>query len=185
MLSTEIGSDPSMKKIIIIMIAVLVLLGSAGGVYFYVNSNSVDPSKSLGSSYWGDACGLSPTGFVVCTNEFGVRFDSCSTGLGRYRLKVSVTEPRYQPVSLEMWTESPTTYKRLESGEIYSEGADACYHEGYRFGSQDITINRGSSCSQISGPEDKFTLMFYVSDGAGLPSPCRFSNEKSPEPDEK
>ena len=43
MLSTEIGTDPSMKKIIIIIIAALVLLGSAGGVYFYVNLNSVDP----------------------------------------------------------------------------------------------------------------------------------------------
>lgn len=174
-----------MKKIIIAVIAVLVLAGGSGGLYFYLESNSADPTKSLGSKYWGEACGLSPTGFIVCTNEFGVRFDSCIVGQTRYRLKVSVTEPRYHPVSLEVWTETPSTYRRFESGEVYSDGADSCYHEGYRFTNPNIDINRGSKCSPQPQLREGSSLMFYVQEESGDVSACVFKNEKPPEADKK
>ena len=174
-----------MKKIIIAVIAVLVLAGGSGGLYFYLESNSADPTKSLGSKYWGEACGLSPTGFIVCTNEFGVRFDSCIVGQTRYRLKVSVTEPRYHPVSLEVWTETPSTYRRSESGEVYSDGADSCYYEGYRFINPDLDFNRGSKCSPQPQLREGSSLMFYVEGESGDVSACVFKNEKPPEVDKK
>ena len=174
-----------MKKIIIVVIAILVLGGGAVGGYFYTQSNSVDPTKSLGPAYWGDACGLSPTGFIVCTNEFEVRFDSCVVGQTRYRLKVSVTEPRYQPVSLEIWTKTPSTYRRLESGDVYSDGEESCYHEGYRFTAPDININKGSKCSSEPQLPEELSLMFYVQQGASKPSACVFNNEKPVTADDK
>lgn len=174
-----------MKKIIIAFIAVVALVGGSGGLYLYLESSSADPTKSLGAAYWGDACGLSPTGFIVCTNEFGVRFDSCVVGQTRYRLKVSVTEPRYQPVSLEIWTKTPSTYRRFESGEVYSEGDESCYHEGYRFTDPDINTNKGSKCSSEPQLPEELSLMFYVQEQAGDLSACVFKNEKPPQKDKK
>ena len=174
-----------MKKIIIAVIAVLVLGAGSGGLYFYLQSNSADMTKSLGPKYWGDACGLSPTGFIVCTNEFGVRFDSCVVGQNKYRLKVSVTEPRYHPVSLEIWTTTPSTYRRSELGEVYSDGIDSCYHEGYRFTNPNIDINRGSKCSPQPQLREGLSLMFYVKEQSGDVSACEFKNEKPPEADKK
>ena len=171
-----------MKEKILIALASLVVLSGGTGVYFYINANSVDPSKSLGSSYWGDVCGLSPTGFIVCTNEFGVRFDACVADQKKYRLKVSVTEPRYQPVSLEIWTESPNTYKRSTEAQIYTAGVDACYHEGFRFTGPDIVINRGSSCDTPTAVSEGLTVMFWVGEQPGQLQPCTFSNQKPPEP---
>jgi hypothetical protein len=172
-----------MKKIIIAVIAVVALIGGSGGLYLYLESSSADPAKSLGAAYWGDACGLSPTGFIVCTNEFDVRFDSCVVGQTRYRLKVSVTEPRYQPVSLEIWTKTPSTYRRLESGDVYSEGEESCYHEGYRFTTGEININKGSKCSSEPQLPEELSLMFYVQEQSGDLSACLYSNEKPVEAD--
>ena len=173
-----------MKKKILIVLTSLVVLGGGGSVYFYINANSVDPSKSLGSSYWGDVCGLSPTGFIVCTNEFGVRLDSCAADQKKYRLKVSITEPRYQPVSLEMWTESPKTYPLSTDAEIYTDGVDACYHEGFRFTDPELMINRGSSCDTPSGVSEGLMVMFWVGGQPGQVQPCTFSNQKPPEPED-
>lgn len=171
-----------MKKKILVIFASLVVLSGGGGIYLHINANSVDPAKSLGLSYWGDACELSPTGFIVCTNEFGVRFDSCVVGQTKYRLKVSVTEPRYHPVSLEMWTQSPNTYQQSTAAEIYTDGVDACYHEGFRFSDLDLMLNRGSSCDTSSGVSEIFMVMFWVGEQPGQLKPCTFSNEKPPEP---
>ena len=173
-----------MKKKILVILASLAVLGVGGGIYFFINANSVDPAKSLGSNYWGDACRLSPTGFIVCTNEFGVRFDSCVVGQTKYRLKVSVTEPRYQPKSLEMWTQSPYTYQRSTEAEIYTDGVDACYHEGFRFTRPDLMLNRGSSCDTSSGVSEGLMVMFWVGEQPGQLQPCTFSNEKLPEPED-
>ena len=170
-----------MKKKILVILASLVALGGGGGVYFYINANSVDPTKSLGSSYWGEACGLSPTGFIVCTNEFGVRFDSCIVGQTKYRLKVSVTEPRYHPVSLEIWTQSPNTYQKSTKAKIYADGIDACYHEGFRFTDPALMINRGSSCDTSSGVSEGLMVMFWIGERPGQLQSCTFSNEKQPE----
>jgi hypothetical protein len=174
-----------MKKIIIAVIAIVALAGGSGGLYLYLESSSADPTRALGPAYWGEACGLSPTGFIVCTNEFDVRFESCVVGQTRYRLKVSVTEPRYQPVSLEIWTKTPSTYRRFESGEVYSDGEKSCYHEGYRFTNPDININRGSKCSSEPQLPEELSLMFYVQQQSGDISACVFKNEKPPEKDKK
>ena len=173
-----------MKKKILVILTSLVVLGGGGGIYFYINTNSVDPEKSLGSSYWGDACGLSPTGFIVCTNEFGIRFDSCVVGQTKYRLKVSVTEPRYHPLSLEMWTQSPNTYQRSTEAEIYIDGIGACYHEGFRFADPALMINRGSSCDTSSRVSEGLMVMFWVGEQLGQLQPCTFSNDKPPEPED-
>ena len=173
-----------MKKKILVILASLFALGGGGGIYIFINADSVDPTKSLGSSYWGDACGLSPTGFIICTNEFGVRFDSCVVGQTKYRLKVSVTEPQYHPKSLEMWTQSPNTYQRSTEAEIYTDGVDTCYHEGFRFIDPNLVLNRGSSCDTSSGVSEKFMVMFWISEQPGQLKPCTFSNEKPPEPED-
>ena len=173
-----------MKKKILVILAGLVVLGGGGGIYSFINANSVDPTKSLGLSYWGDACGLSPTGFIVCTNEFGIRFDSCVVGQTKYRLKVSVTEPRYHPESLEMWTQSPTTYQRSTEAEIYTNGVDACYHEGFRFTDPDLVLNRGSSCDTSPGVSEIFMVMFWIGEQPEHVKPCTFRNEKPPEPED-
>ncbi len=172
-----------MKKIILGILGVLVLAGGAGGAYFYLNSDTPDLTKTIGSAYWGPMCELSPTGFVICTNESGLRFDSCSTNQATYRLKVSVREPRYQPVSLEIWTENPRRYTKLTSGEIYGEGTGACYYESYQFKERDILINKGSGCGPHLDPSDELNLMFYVSDETESSAACKISDAKPPEPE--
>ena len=173
-----------MKKIVLGILGVLVLGGGAGGAYFYLYSDVPDQTKIIGPAYWGPMCELSPTGFVICSNESGPRFDTCSTNEATYRLKVSVTEPRYHPVSLEVWTESPRRYNKLISGDISSEGTGGCYFESYLFNDAGILINKGSNCGHRTQANDELNLMFYVSDDSGSISACKISDTKPPEEDQ-
>jgi len=170
-----------MKKIVLILFGVLSVGGGAAGTYFYVNSDSPDSTKLIGSAYWGPTCELSPTGFLICTNESGLRFDRCSTGSATYRLKVSMTEPRYEPLSLEIWTENPRRYSQLNSGQIYGEGTGACFYESYQFKDPDILINKGSNCGPNINATNEPTLMFYVSDETGSSVACKISDAKPAE----
>lgn len=166
-----------MKKIIVVLVILAVSIGGVVGAYWYLNSDTVDLTKTIGSEYWGPRCELSPTGFVICVDDAGRRFDSCSTQNATYRLTVSVLEPRYQPISLEIWTNNPRSYSKLETGEIYGEGTGVCYYESYRFKETGILINKGSNCGPGDEINDEINLMFYVSEDSTATSSCIFSNE--------
>lgn len=171
-----------MEKTIIGLAILTVSVGGAGGAYWYLNSDTADLTKTISSAYWGPTCGLSPTGFVVCANEAGLRFDSCSTPDATYRLKVSVLEPRYQPISLEVWTDDPRGYMKLETGEIYGEGTGVCYYESYRFKDAGILINKGSKCGPGDTLSDDSNLMFYVSTETTSATSCTVDSESSTAP---
>ena len=126
-----------MKTVIKLLVALVVLAVGSGSIYVYLESDKMDPSRLLGSSYWGDFCGLSPTGFLICTNTSETRFDKCVAEDSTYRLKVSVVEPMYTPISLEIWTESPLSYQRLTSAETYDGGDGRCYYQGYTVSGED------------------------------------------------
>ena len=164
-----------MKTFIKGLVALVVLAAGSGGIYAYIESDKVDPSSLLGSSYWGEFCGLSPTGFLICKNTSENRFDKCVAEDSTYRLKVSVVEPMYSPISLEIWTENPRSYKQLTSTEIYDDGDGRCYYQGYRFSDLDIQIHRAMPCgNHISSLEDPF-LMFHVTYRDKPPVACRIS----------
>ena len=164
-----------MKTVIKVLVALFLLAGGSGGIYVYLESDTVDPSRLLGSSYWGDFCSRSPTGFLICKNASETRFDKCVAEDSTYRLKVSVVEPMYAPISLEIWTENPRSYKQLTAAEIYDHGVGRCYYQGYRFSDLDIQIHRAEPCdADISNLEDPF-LMFHVTYRDNPPVACRIS----------
>lgn len=164
-----------MKIVIKVLVALVVLVASSGGIYVYLESDAVDPLRLLGSSYWGDFCSLSPTGFLICKNTSETRFDKCRAEDSTYRLKVSVVEPIYAPISLEIWTEKPRSYKQLTSAEIYDDGNGRCYHQGYKFSDTDIQIHRAMPCDTDISPVDDPFLMFHVTHQDKPPIACRIS----------
>lgn len=162
-----------MKTVIKVLVTLVVLAAGSGGIYLYLESDAVDPSRLIGSSYWGDFCGLSPTGFIICENASATRFDKCVAEDSTYRLKVSVVEPMYTPIALEIWTENPRSYKRITSAKIYDDGDGRCYHQGYKLFEPDIQIHRAMPCeSEISHLEDPF-LMFYLTYRGNPAVACR------------
>ena len=164
-----------MKTVIKLLVALVVLAVGSGSIYVYLESDRIDPSRLLGSSYWGDFCGLSPTGFLICTNTSETRFDKCVAEDSTYRLKVSVVEPMYTPISLEIWTESPRSYQRLTSAETYDGGDGRCYYQGYSFSDLDIRIHRAIPCDiDVPHAKDPF-LMFHVTYQDNPPVACRIS----------
>ena len=164
-----------MKTVIKVLVTLVVLAAGSVGIYVYLKLDTVDPSRLIGSTYWGDFCGLSPTGFIICENASATRFDKCVAEDSTYRLKVSVIEPMYTPITLEIWTENPHSYKRLTSAKIYDEGHGSCYHQGYKLSESDIQIHRAMPCGKDMSHLKDPLLMFYVTHRDKPSVACRIS----------
>lgn len=144
--------------------ALLSLTCLAGIGLLYIQPDQDHPGKLLGPNYWGSACELSTTGFVICLNHSKQQVDVCTTGKLKYRLQTTPGDPKGLPVTLEIWTPEADDVTKIVSERFFGEGTGLCYTEGYDFPQVSIRIDSGSSCIPATSDHELRAPMFYVDD---------------------